>query len=852
MPDINEAFWNLSLDKVLGQLKTRKEGLSSEETKERLSIYGPNLLKPKHKTATYYLLLRQFNNPLILILLFAAALSFFLRDPTDASIILIIVLVSGLLGFWQEKGATRAVEKLLSLVAIKVNVMRDNKEVEIPVEYLVPGDILVFNAGDIIPADCLIIESKDFFIDEATLTGETFAVEKKEGMIEADTPMSKRTNALFMGSHVVSGTAIAVAVYTGKQTEFGKISEHLVLRPPATEFERSIRRFGYFLMQVTFILLICIFGLNLWLQRPLLESFLFALALAVGMTPQLLPAIISVNLSHGAVEMAKAKVIVKRLASIENFGSMNILCADKTGTLTKGIVEVRDGIDAEGKPKEKVILYGYLNSFYQTGYSNPIDQAIKHHNNCDISLFSKLDEIPYDFVRKRLTILVKRDKENIMITKGSVANVLAVCTKAESSSGDIVEIDKLRGALLQKFEELSSQGFRVLGVSYRNIVQKDRIVANDESEMVFLGFLVLYDPPKLEAADTISHLKSCGVSLKIITGDNRFVATYAASQVGLTHPKVITGTDLNKMSDEALLKQVSEANIFAEVEPNQKERIILALRKRGNIVGYLGDGINDASALHAADVGISVESAVDIAKEVADIVLLEKDLSVLLQGIHQGRHTFANTMKYIFMATSANFGNMFSMAGASLLLPFLPLLPKQILLTNLLTDIPEMTISTDNVDKELLQRPLRLNIKFIRKFMLVFGLLSSIFDYATFGILLYYFKSTPIQFRTGWFIESVISASLVVLVIRSRKPFFKSRPSGLLTYSILATGVLTLFFPLTPFAKLFGFTALPFTFYVMIAGIIGVYVLTAECAKTIFYRKIKFYFSTFFPCSYSL
>lgn len=833
-------FWSQSLESVLGQLKTRKEGLSSDEADERLSIFGLNILKPKRKTDVYSLLLKQFNNPLILILIFAAVLSFFLRDPADAIIILIIVIASGLLGFWQEKGATQAVEKLLSLVETKANVMRDGKELEIPVECIVPGDIIVFNAGDIIPADCLIIESKDFFIDEATLTGETFAVEKREGVLEADTPLSKRENTLFMGSNVVSGTAKAVAVLTGKQTEFGKISEHLALKHPETEFERGIRRFGYFLMQVTLILLICIFGLNLWLKRPILESFLFALALAVGMTPQLLPAIISVNLSHGAMRMAKAKVIVKRLASIENFGSMNILCADKTGTLTKGIVEVRDSIDAEGKPSEKVFLYAYLNSVYQTGYANPIDLAIQRHNKCTISSFSKLDEIPYDFVRKRLSVLVKSGQDNVMIIKGAVANVLSVCSKAELSTGNLIEIEKVRTSLQEKFETLSAEGSRILGVAYRNVGSKERIMKSDETDMVFLGFLVLYDPPKLEVAETLAHLKNSGVSLKIITGDNRFVASYAANQVGFSHLKLVTGTELREMSDEALIKRVSEVNIFAEVEPNQKERIILALRKRGNIVGYLGDGINDASALHAADVGISVDSAVDIAKEASDIVLLEKDLSVLLEGVHQGRHTFANTMKYIFMATSANFGNMFSMAGASLFLPFFPLLPKQILLTNLLTDIPEMTISTDNVDRELVRRPLRLNITFIRKFMLVFGLISSVFDYATFGVLLYYFKATPIQFRTGWFIESVISASFVVLVIRSHKPFFKSRPSGLLTYSILSIGVLTLFFPLTHFAKLFGFTPLPFPFYVMIAAIIGLYIITAECAKIIFYKKVKF------------
>jgi P-type Mg2+ transporter len=834
------AFWSIPAAEILRQLQTTPQGLTEDEARQRLTLHGANLLKPKKRFTTLSLLLSQFKSPIILILIFASVLSFFLHDPVNAVIILSIVFVSGILGFWQERGAANAVEKLLSIVQIKAAVLRDGAEKEIPVEEIVPGDIVIFNAGDVIPGDCLIIESKDLFVDEAALTGETYPEDKMPGALPEDTPLAQRTNTLFMGTHVVSGSAKAAAIHTGKETEFGKVSERLAIKPSETEFERGVRRFGYLLMEITLLLVIIIFAINVYLVRPVLDSFLFSLALAVGLTPQLLPAIISVNLAHGAKYMALKKVIVKRLASIENFGSMNVLCSDKTGTLTEGVVQVHSTLNADGKESDKVLLFAYINSYYEAGFTNPIDKAVRSYREFDISGYQKLDEEPYDFVRKRLSILVAQGDMHMMITKGALQNILAVCSKAETSSGELVNIDGVSKEIRQRFEELSSQGLRTIGVACRDIGSASQITKDHEADMTFLGFLVLFDPVKPGIVETISELRSLGISLKVITGDNRLVAAHLSRQVGLSDTKILAGPDLGRMSDEALLRQVNKVDVFAEVEPNQKERIILALRKAKNVVGYMGDGINDASALHAADVGISVESGVDVAKDAADIVLLEKNLNVLVQGVQEGRRTFANTLKYVFMATSANFGNMFSMAGASLFLPFLPLLPKQILLTNLLTDFPEMTIATDNVDKELVNKPRRWNIAYIRKFMLTFGLLSSVFDYLTFGVLIFILHAGPKEFRAGWFIESVISASLIVLVVRTRKPFFQSIPGRHLLTATLLVIIGTLVLPFMTEGGLFGFTPLPISFLAWMGGIVVLYIISAEMVKKVFYKKVKF------------
>jgi len=846
MADIKSNFWAIPLEEVLKNINATNGGLTSKEAKERLITYGPNSIKPQKNNSTLRILLSQFESPIIIILFAAIILSFVLHDTADAIIILTIIMVSGFLGFWQEYGAKDAVSKLLEVVKIKTNVMRDGNSANINLEEIVPGDVVILKAGAVIPADSLILESDSLNIDEATLTGETFPVEKQAGVLPLETALNLRQNSLWMGTHVISGTAKALIISTGKGTEFGKISESLKLRPSETEFERGVRRFGFFLMEVTLILVLIIFAINILLKRSTLDSLLFSLALAVGLTPQLLPAIISINLAHGAKMMAKGKVIVKRLASIENFGSMDVLCSDKTGTLTDGTVELQSTIGINGKQSDKVFLYAYLNASFESGFINPIDEAIRTYKTIDVKEYVKLGEHPYDFLRKRLSIILtepaknSNDKQkNIMIVKGALKNILEVCTKAEIEDEKVVDIEKMSDAIEKQFEQSSGMGYRTLGVAYK-IIETDSNIKNEpESDMTFLGFITLFDPLKENVIKTVEELKTLGVSLKIITGDNKLIAGNIVSQIGIKDAKILTGSEIHNISDGALMKMVSEVSVFAEVQPNEKERIIIALKKAGHVVGYMGDGINDASALHAADVSISVESAVDVAKEAADIVLLEKNLDVLKNGIIAGRITFANTLKYVFMATSANFGNMFSMAGASLFLPFLPLLPKQILLTNLLTDFPEMSIATDSVDNEMIMQPRRWDIGFIRKFMLTFGLISSVFDYLTFAVLMFVLHAEDTQFRTGWFIESVISASLIVLVIRSRKPFFKSAPGKYLVITTICVVFATLLIPFTPLSGLLGFTAPSIYVLLAIAVILAGYIFTAEVAKKWFYKHTK-------------
>ncbi|MBI5377095.1 MAG: magnesium-translocating P-type ATPase [Thaumarchaeota archaeon] len=822
---------------LFAQFQTSENGLTTDAARTNLIRYGSNILKPKKKTDLLTLFFTQFKSPIILILISASVLSLILNNSTDAIVILVIVFVSSLLGFWQESGATNAIKKLLSIVQVKTNVLRDGEQESIFVEQIVPGDVVILTAGDMIPGDGIILESRDLFVNEATLTGETYPVEKHTEQNILQTITKERKNLLFMGSHVISGTAKALITKTSINTEIGRISERLKFRPPETEFEHGARKFGYFLMEITLILVIAIFAINSYFGRPIMDAFLFSTALAVGLTPQLLPAVISINLSKGAKKMASKKVIVKKLASIENLGSMNVLCCDKTGTLTKGEIQIKSALDAGGKENQKIRIFAYLNAFFETGFTNPIDEAIRIQCKFDVMDFLKLDEIPYDFIRKRLSILVSYRNESLLITKGAFNNVFAACNRVELTSDNIIPISTIKETLEKQFEELSGNGFRIIGVSYKKIT-KSQISKEDENEMIFLGFLVFFDPIKPGIKDVINNLKHLGVSTKVISGDNRFVVKYVSEQIGLSEHKMLTGGELRNISDEALLNQVNVVNVFAEIEPSQKERIILALKKSSNVVGFLGDGVNDAIALHAADVGISVEGAVDVAKESADIVLLEKDLEILADGVTLGRTTFVNTLKYVFMATSANFGNMFSMAGASLFLSFLPLLPKQILLENLMTDFPELTISTDKVDQKLIQQPRRWDIKFIRKFMVTFGFLSVVFDFLAFGVFIL-LHATEQEFRTGWFIESVISASVVVLIIRTQKPFFKSKPSSYLLLVTLFIVAVTVIFPFTPLAEIFGFTVIPASFYVSIAIIITLYVISAEIIKRKFYSLIR-------------
>jgi Mg2+-importing ATPase len=830
-------FWSLPAGEVLGGLGSGPQGLTAAEAASRLAGAGPNRLHEARGATALQLLVRQFASPLVLLLAFAAALSLAVHEADDAAIILVILLASGLLGFWQEWGAADAVRKLLAMVAVRARVVRDGEEREIPLEEVVPGDVVLLAAGALVPADALLLTSKDLFVDEAALTGETFPAEKRCGPVPAGAPLAQRTPALYLGTHVVSGTGRAVVVRTGRETELGQVSMRLTVQAPEADFERGIQRFGYLLLRVTGLLVFAIFAVNVFLHRPVIEAFMFSLALAVGLVPELLPVIVSINLARGARRMARRRVIVKRLTAIESFGSMDVLCADKTGTLTEGKVRLHAALAVDGSASDKVLLYASLNAAFESGFTNPIDQAIRDRS-LDLTGWRKLDEVPYDFVRKRLSVLVERDGERRLVTKGALAQVLAVCTRAETAEGE-APLDRVRDAVEARFDELSEGGLRTLGVAVRTLPAEGPAVCtkDQEAEMTFLGFLAFFDPPKPEIARTLADIAAAGIDFKLITGDNLRVAVRLARQVGIAAPAVLTGPELRAMSDRAIAQRAEHTDVFAEVEPNQKERIILALRKTGHVVGFLGDGINDASALHAADVGISVDSAVDVAKEAAEIVLLDRDLGVLIEGVREGRRTFANTLKYLFITTSANFGNMLSMAGASLFLPFLPLLPTQILLNNFLSDFPAMAIATDRVDSELVDRPLRWNLRFIRDFMIVFGGISSVFDYLTFGALLWLLRATPAQFRSGWFVESVLTELLILLVIRTQRAFFRSRPSRALeaaTALVTLVSVALLYLPLN---RYFDLEPLPFPYLLVLGGITLAYVLASEGVKGWFFRR---------------
>ena len=838
-------YWNRTPEDLFATLQSSPQGLSGASAQERLNKFGHNELQGHKKSAPLLLLLGQFKSPLVLILVFAAIISVVTGEWIDASIILAIVIASAVLGFIQEYGASNAVEKLRSRVTLKVNVLRDGGRQTILAEEVVPGDVVLLSAGSIIPADGVVIQADDFFVNQAVLTGETFPVEKKAGTVAEGASLAERTNCVFMGTNVSGGSARLLIVETGRRTEFGQIAEKLNLRPPETEFERGIRKFGSMLSQVMMVMVLVVFAINVFLKKPVVDSLLFAVALAVGMTPELLPAIISITLSKGAQSMAKKGVIVRQLASIENFGSMDVLCTDKTGTLTLGVVSLDGALDPLGDASDQVFLNAYLNAHFQTGLVNALDEAILQHAQPEIGRFNKTEEIPYDFVRKRLSISVQdttlQKSTYTLITKGALDNVLEASTHI-LEDGQAVLLDKKRQDALQvKFADWSEQGFRVLGVATKEVAPQPEYPVEEECDMTFIGFLLFFDPPKPDIQKTIIDLKNLGVTLKIITGDNRRVALHVAQATGMPVTGILTGAELNQMRDEALWRRADQANLFAEVDPNQKERIISALRKTGHVVGYMGDGINDAPALHAADVGISVENAVDVAKEAADFVLLEQDLDVLRLGIEEGRHTFANTLKYVSMTTSANFGNMFSMAGLSLFLPFLPLLPKQILLNNFMTDLPAMTLATDSVDPEMADKPRRWDVNSIRNFMIVFGLISSVFDFITFGVLLLVLRASENQFRTGWFIESSLTELFILLVVRTRRSLFKSKPGRWLWISTLLVGLATLILPYLPgVGPIFGFIPLPPLMMVLLLTITSLYVAANEIAKRIFYRKTRF------------
>ena len=834
-------YWSIQANELMEKLHSSRNGLSQSYADEILQHEGLNRIHAKQEATPLGLFVNQFKSPIVLILIFATIVSAFLKDWADAVIILLIVLGSAVLSFYQEFNASNASEKLRAQVSLKTLVLRDGKPVSIPTQEVIPGDVILLSAGSLVPADGIMLEAKDFFVNQAVLTGETFPVEKRRGIVPETASLPERTNTVFMGTSVRSGTARALIVQTGANTAFGQIANRLTLRPPETEFEHGIKHLGYLLTEVMLFLVLGIFAFNVFFHKPVLESLLFSMALAVGLTPQLLPAIININLSKGSQVMAERGVIVRKLESIENFGSMDILCTDKTGTLTQGIVQLDGALNVDGKPSNQVLLYASLNASMQSGLPNLLDEAILQKKARRIDEYTKLDEIPYDFTRKRLSVVVGQTGiAPYIITKGALENVLAVCSRIQTCSGEAILEKSHLAQIHERFESWSRQGYRVLGVAMKEVcAQEHPYSSNDETEMTFVGFLLFFDPPKEGVQKTITTLKKLGVTLKIITGDNHLVAQHIGQLVGLGDFKVMSGGQLDDLEDEALWHAVEQTAIFSEVDPNQKERIILALKKRGHVVGYMGDGINDAPSLHSADVGISVENAVDVAKEAADLVLLKQDLNVLLEGIVQGRKTFANTLKYVFMTTSANFGNMFSVAGASLFLPFLPMLPKQIMLINFLTDLPEMTIASDNVDDVLVEKPHRWNMNFIRRFMLIFGPLSSLFDFATFGVLLWLMKANATAFHTGWFVESILSAGLVVFALRTRLPFLHSKPSRAMLSMTLVVIIITLALPYTPLANLLGFTPLPVIYLLIIVGIVAVYFITAEFAKRWFYKTAQ-------------
>ncbi|HJW21347.1 MAG TPA: magnesium-translocating P-type ATPase, partial [Candidatus Limnocylindrales bacterium] len=777
-PSAAGAFWALTVAQAFASVGSSPAGLATAEAARRLAAIAPGQGTGR-RTSELALLARQFMSPIILILVVATLLSGALGDPTDAAIILAIVALSGLLGYWQERGATRAVEALLAVVEVQADALRDGKEIEVSIHDIVPGDVVRLKAGDVLPGDGLVLEADALLVDESALTGEAFPADKAAGVVAADAPPEKRSNTVFLGTHVASGSGTALILRTGADTEFGRISARLRQRPAPTGFERGMTEFGYLLLRVMVVLVVAIFIANVLLARPLLDSALFALALAVGLTPQLLPAIVTISLSAGARLMAARKVIVKRLDAIEDFGAMTILCTDKTGTLTAGLIELHDAMAIDGSPSDVVRRLALLNATLQVGFSNPIDAALVTAGGADTTAVSRLAEIPYDFVRRRLSVLVDDGGHHVLITKGALADVLAVSSAVQAEDGTTSPLDPARPAIQARFEALSAAGFRVLGVAVRDLGTATTATAADEAGLALVGLLTFLDPPKADVAQTVADLAASGISVRMITGDNRLVAAHVATLVGLGGG-VLTGADVDAIGDEALADKVVDASVFAEIQPLQKERIIRAFRAAGRVVGYLGDGINDAPALHAADVGISVDTAVDVAKQSAAIVLLDKSLRVLLDGVHEGRRTFANTMKYVRVNTSASFGNVLSMAIASVVLPFLPLLPAQILLINFLTDLPATTIATDSVDPEQLATPRAWNLDFVRDFMIVFGLISSVFDVLTFITLRLGFGTGESLFQSGWFVESVATELAVLFVLRTRRPFFRSGPSRLL------------------------------------------------------------------------
>lgn len=835
-----DRFWDMPLRDLLELLEATPAGLTSAEAKQRLRVHGPNSLVEERRFAALIGFLRFFANPLVLILLAASAISIVLRDAVGGTIIIAIVLLSVMVNFYVEFQARHAVEDIRKQVARTAAILRDGHEVELPIEELVPGDIVRLNAGDLAPADARLLDAKDLHARESALTGESLPVDKAaDDLPEGQHSIADASNSVFLGTAVQTGIGTAVIVRTGKDTAFGEIAQRLAMRPPETEFGRGIRHFGLMITRVILLLVLFVLLVNIVLHRPKLESFLFSVALAVGMTPEMMPMIITITLAQGARRMVRKKVLVKQLSAIEDFGSVEILCSDKTGTLTEGEIVLDRHVDVHGQDDEDVLRFIYLNSYFQAGIRSPLDDAVLKHERPAIVEYEKVDEIPFDFNRKRLSVVVNRGGEHLLVTKGEAESVFAICGTVIVDGAPQPFDESRRAQAAETFQKLSADGFRTLGVAVRKVERQDAYTLAAEEQMTLAGFAAFLDPPKEGIVAVLQELKKNGVSVVIMTGDNQYVTQKVAHDVGLATGNIITGNQMDTMDDAALAYQAEHGAIFARVSPEQKNRVILGLKARGRVVGYIGDGINDAPSLHTADVGISVMNGVDVAKDAAKIILLDKDLAVLNEGVIEGRRCYANIMKYIIMSTSSNFGNMFSMAAASLFLPFLPMLPTQILLNNFLYDTSQVAVPGDNVDPALLHKPKRWQIGFIRQFMMIIGPISSIYDFLTFGVLLWMFHAStnPPLFRTGWFVESLATQTLVVFVIRTGGNPFKSRPSWRLLIGVVAVTIAGAVLPYTRLGALLGFTPIPLLLLGAISLLAVTYLFLVQAVKTWFYHR---------------
>ncbi len=816
-------------------------GLSDADAKARLATFGPNLFREHTERSLLLQYITRFKNPLVIILLVASAVSAFTGEVTNFLIISCIVLLSVTLDFVQEYRASAAAEKLKLSVSLRATVLREGRPREIAVSKVVPGDVVLLTAGDLIPADGMVLEGHDFFVKQALLTGESYPVEKKAGALaDTATDLQEATNAVFMGTSVISGSARMVVVKTGAATAIGAIADSVSRPSPPTAFEIGTRRFGMLIMRLTFLLVLFVLLVNTLFHRPLLESFLFAVALAVGLTPELLPMVVSVTLSRGALRMAKQHMIVKRLAAIQNLGSMDVLCTDKTGTLTEAKIRMERHVDAEGRPSERVLELAYLNSSFETGLKSPLDEAILEHTHIDLNGWKKIDEVPFDFERRRVSVLIDNGEQRWLVVKGAPDEIAGLCTHCEAEGANLQRPidDAALAGIRDQYHALEQEGFRVLGIAWRQVpLDHPHAVVSDETELVLAGFAAFLDPPKDSAAPALALLKRSGVAIKIVTGDSDLVTRHVCAQLKIPVTGVLSGKEIAQMDEHTLGARVETVNLFCRVNPAQKERVIRAFRARGHVVGYLGDGINDAPSLHAADVSLSVDSAVDVAKEAADMILLKHDLHVLHAAVVEGRRTFGNIMKYIMMGTSSNFGNMFSMAGASLFLPFLPMLPTQILLNNILYDVSEVPIPLDKVDAEEIAGPRALDLDFVRNFMVVIGPISSVFDFLTFYVMLAILHANEELFHTGWFVESLCTQVLVIFIIRTRGNPLKSCAHPMLTGTSLAVVAIAVLLPFTPLAARFGFVPPPAMFYLILGIMVLAYLSLVELVKQGFYRR---------------